>query len=146
MKEWLNFRSSEITHKSALSGAWGGHASIQWTSKGNPFTVESIKKFATDHNETYISTIPVSTEDMSKWHTSSGDKIFPLSYDGLKTIPTDDELWKNFPRHINDQNATMVQLDNGWITALGGFEKPAYSYALISSDGNQMALYHLWGE
>jgi hypothetical protein len=39
-----------------------------------------------------------------------------------------------------------MKFDTGWIIAIGGVEKPAYAYALLSGDQQKLSLYHLWGE
>ena len=146
LSEWMKFQPRAISANSAPSGAWGGRAFIQWTATdGNKFTPESIKKFAASHHFTYVSDLAVSAADLNGWTTSSGDPIFPLGYDGLDATVRDDKVWAYFPRRIT-QDSVVMKFDTNWIIAIGGVEKPAYAYALLSGDQQNLSLYHLWGE
>ena len=146
LSEWMKFQPREISANAAPSGAWGGRSYIEWTATdGNKFTAESIKKFAASHHFTHVSDLAVSAADLSGWTTSSGASIFPLDYDGFDTTVRHEEVWAYFPRSIK-QDSVVMKFDTGWIIAIGGFEKPAYAYALLSGDQRKLSLYHLWGE
>ncbi len=86
----------------------------------------------------------MSTDVIKGWRTWDGKAYFPLGYDGFspgKESGTSDR----FPRTIT-ASSTMLVFDTGWITAIGGVEKPAYGYVLLSDDGQAVSIYHLWGE
>lgn len=142
----MDFHPGEISASSAPSGSWGDSAYIEWhAASGKKFTAGSIKKFAASHHFTHVSDLSVTAAELSGWTTSSGDPIFPLSYDGLDAAANDDEVWAHFPRSIR-QDSLVMKFETGWIIAIGGVEKPAYAYALLSGDGQKLTMYHLWGE
>jgi hypothetical protein len=142
---WSGFHAESIANRHDDTGPRGGSSDIHWQSeKQNDFDITSVQKFAVTHNWKFISQQPVSKKEINEWKTRDGRPIFPLGFNGFAPGITDSANEK-FPRVISE-DATLLTFDSGWIIAMAGTTKPAYAYILITKDGKQMALYHLWGQ
>ena len=146
LEKWMQFEADAISAHAAPDGAWGGRSYIEWTAgESSKFSMAAIKAYAASHHFTHVSDHSVGATELVGWTTSSGDPIFPLSYDGFDPSIRDDEVWAYFPRHIG-QDAVVMKFDSNWRIAIGGVEKPAYAYGLLSADRKKLSFYHLWGE
>ena len=119
---------------------------MEWVaSSPEGITRTSIESFADSCNYTYVSDRQVTAAEISTWTTTTGEPIFPLSYNGVSLDVGNEDTWSYFPRQIKG-GGVIMKFDTNWIIVVGGEEAPAYAYALLSDDQTKLSLYHIWGE
>jgi hypothetical protein len=111
---------------------------------GETFGAQKVKAFSAENGWKFVSEEKVSSDRMKAWVNEQGKALFPLGYSGFAP-DKNDSTYDHFPRWILT-NATLLTFDSGWITAMGGVERPAYGYVLLAEDGKSLSVYHLWGE
>jgi hypothetical protein len=84
---------------------------------------------------------------LGDWVGSSHEPVFPLFYPTHS--PTHDFFHSGadqFPRHITG-DLVVLKFNSGWMREDPGTNEmsTAYGYAVLSKDGRQLAVYHLWG-
>lgn len=142
---WVRFPNADMTPVVRRNGPRGGWTVTSGSSHGGEaIYAQQIKAFAADNGWKFVSEQWIPDANLKTWVNSAGKPIFPLGYNGF--IPgRNDRTYDRFPRSITT-HATLLVFESGWITSMGGVQKPAYGYVLLSDDGQALSVYHLWGE
>ena len=122
-------------------GPWGGHRWIHWESPDvGAFPEVEVRQFAQNHGWRFVERTEVSSREMSDWTGVDGRNLFPLFY------PKQSGVSDDFRRHIS-RDSVILKFDSRWMREDAGTNEmsTAYGYVQLSKDGQQMAIYHLWG-
>jgi hypothetical protein len=142
---WTRFPVGQRSQNLGRQGGRGGWRALHGIPReGESFSAQRIKTYAAENDWKFLSEQKVSAESLKTWVASPDKKIFPLGTDGFAP-GKNDSAYDRFPRWIT-ANATVLIFDSGWITAIGGVEKPAVGCVLLAEDGKSFSVYHLWGE
>ncbi len=113
---------------------------MHWESNRAVFTLEKVKKFAKENGWEYVDSVVIPADTLAKWKEGG----FKFSYT--------DDFWegysnKLFPLKIVS-NSKLLRFKTGIIAVEPGNanETDVNGYVLVSDNGKQMAVYHLWGE
>jgi hypothetical protein len=84
---------------------------------------------------------------LGDWIGSSREPVFPLVYPSdSPTHAVHHSGADQFPRHITG-DLVVLKFNTKWVREDAGTSEmsPAFGYAVVSADGRQLAVYHLWG-
>ncbi len=145
---WLNFNKIFLKENISNQGAWGGHRAIYWKAdKAKTFNVKETIDFAIKNGWKLVDSVNITTEDLNTWKDIN-KPIFPLSCEGFtKNATIKHSEYEYFPRWINAE-AKVYMFKTGWIIIDPGTNESidVNGFVLLSNEGNEMSVYHLWGE
>lgn len=144
---WTDYSKVNLKEDYSKHGSRGGNSAIHWSADSTTFTFQQIKKYAEENNWEFIEGIEVNAEEVSKW-SYNAKPIFPLSHEGFsKIISTNFSTYDKFPRWING-DATVYLFKTGRVMIVPGTDdiNEVNGFVLLNKDGNEMSVYHLWGD
>ena len=144
---WKNYKSELLVKNISDQGPYGGHRAIYWKSKiQKTFTSCDVLEFARRNGWTLIDSSKFSEDQTTQW-TYNNQAVFPLTSIGFSVRHLNDADLADFPRWFGGQ-VIVYKFTTGWLTIEPGTDNSTdeNGFAVISSDGVQMAVYHLWGE
>lgn len=110
-------------------GPWGGHRHIQWKGRQDVhISVSEINVFATKNGwklfKQYIFPLPENVSD------------YP--YDQLKQL---------VPLHMQAIGCRLLVFQTDWLLVAPGSDMETYynGFVVLSADGTEWMMYHLWG-
>ncbi|MCB9018497.1 MAG: hypothetical protein H6544_07900 [Prevotellaceae bacterium] len=126
----------------------GGYRAVYWKADSlNTFNPNEIIEYATKKGWSFVDSVNISNEDLKAWQGVNG-LFFPLSSDGFNKNPTTQHNeYECFFSWINtEQNIYMFK--TGWIMIEQGTDESndVNGFVVISNKGDEMSVYHLWGE
>jgi len=143
---WESFEPQFLKENISNQGPFGGRRAMYW--KAAQVTIKSQDILNYTHKEGWevIDSLEVQTEDMSKW-IYNGNPIFPLSHDGFSVKRINNAMHKHFPRWITAK-AKVYLFTTDWAVFDLGTDESNYEngFVLLSDDGSEMSVYHIWGE
>jgi len=131
------------------NGPWGGHTSIHWNGPDNTFKSIEVIDYAENNGWILTDSLNLAAEKLLQWNKRDY-LFFPLSHDGFeKEIPPNfwNSTWDDFPRYIV-KNSTLYKYKTGILIIKPGTDEEVEinGFVLLNNDGNEMTIYHLWGE
>lgn len=140
---WNSFHKNLISKSISDNGPYGGHTEIYWKSdKQNLFTIQEVTDFAKKNKWQFSDSIFFSGKDLEIL-THNG-QTFPFTYsdfsDSLMNMAA-------FHKWITSE-LKLYRFKTNWIAIEPGNSRQTENngYVLISSDGAELCVYHLWGE
>lgn len=143
---WRDYKNELIKEDVSDQGPWGGHRAMFWKSKTeNEFRTKEIIDFAKENNWVFIEKKNVKKEELESW-TYNRELVFPLNHEGMQS-GSGTPSYADFPRWLND-DLELLKFKTPWIVVEpgSGESSDAYGYVLINNKGNEMSMYHMWGE
>jgi hypothetical protein len=144
---WKNYNKGYLLKSISDQGPFGGHRAIYWKSgKANTFNSIGVLDFAKENGWKIIDSSYFTAEQTNKW-TYNNKAVFPLTSNGFPdTLMNNTEL-EYFPLWFPEQ-IKVYKFETGWITKEPGTDSTITEngFVVISSNGSEMAIYHLWGE
>ncbi len=129
-------------------GTNGGHKAMYWKKElPDIFNARDVISFAKKNGWELSDSLEIPTDQLKTWHYNN-KPIFPLSYSGFAKTPTVNKSeYSNFPRWIN-KGLKVYLFKTGWLTYEPGTDNSieVNGFVLISNEGNELSVYHLWGE
>jgi hypothetical protein len=144
---WKNYQKDLIEKDISDEGPYGGHRAIYWKSnKADPFNSSNVLDFAKKNGWTLVGSSIFSSVQTSKW-TYANQAIFPLTHTGFSDKQFNNADLTNFPRWFGGQ-VVIYRFKTGWLTLEPGTDNSIEEngFVMISRDGDEMSVYHLWGE
>jgi len=140
---WTGFEKDHIVKNNNDQGPWGGCRSLYWKSDvSNKFTSPSLISYANKNGWQLIDSFELSADALSTWRGK--DPTFPFTYTDFLDSTM---MITAFPRWI-ETDVTLYRFKTGWIVVEPGNlrETDTNGYIILSKDGKQLSVYHLWGE
>ena len=122
---WIGYKNGDIKVKEQDNGPWGGYSRFHWVSQEHAFDPKDVQTFAKANGWSLIDSLTV--DEFVLLIKSNGKKL-----DMMDTI----------------QAIRVIRFDTGWLL-LGPEPDESTSqngYVLLSEAGDQMSVYHFWGE
>ena len=142
---WREFKPEFIAKDYGDQGGHAGYRAILWSSNSpGTFTASGVIQFAEENDWPFLDSNRYSIEHMCSWFYN-GTAVFPLGFDGLDASTEGADTYRCFPRWPNSA-VVVYKFKTPWMTVEEEDWKDAYGYAVVSSNGQNMALYHLWGD
>ncbi|MBX2972909.1 MAG: hypothetical protein KF797_07395 [Flavobacteriales bacterium] len=142
---WQGYEPALLALEVGDQGGHAGYRAILWKSDHpGTFHPSSVITFASENDWPFLDSTRYSSTDVRSW-TYDGTAVFPLDFDGFNTAINGADTYRCFPRWF-DTDAVVCRFKTPWLTVEDEDWKDAYGYAMISSNGQYMALYHLWGD
>ena len=144
---WKNYKKDFLKENINNQGPEGGHRAIHWKAeKSRTFDSKDILNFATKNGWKFVDSLEIKPEELETWNYNN-TPIFPLSYAGFSSTPINNSLYKKFPRWISSR-LKIYMFKTGWITIEPGTDdsNDVNGFVVLSDEGNEMSIYHLWGE
>lgn len=141
---WSSYENQFLNENISDLGPFGGFLAIHWRAPQNStFSRHNILEFAQNNGWECVDTLSISTRTLAQWDVS-GKPSFPFSFADFSNL---NNLEFKFPRWINS-NAVLYRHKTGWLTVQPGncMQTEVNGYIVISSDGSQFSIYHIWGE
>lgn len=140
---WTNYRIQNLVENNSNQGPFGGRRSLYWHSDiDKTFRSDQLIAFALKNGWEVHDSLNISRDALKSWE-SEGPK-FPFSY---KDFIINDSRNLVFPRWITT-DSKLYRFTTGWVALEPGtnIETNKNGYILISSNGKDLSIYHLWGE
>lgn len=146
---WTDFRPDYQISKHCDQGPYGGRRTIHWKSDVRDFfSTSEILDFAQKNGWTLVDTQLLNSEQMKSWSIND-TLIFPLYLNGIYAMYSDDNLgsWTTFFRKI-EADVTVFRFETSWLLFYPGTDESTEEngYVMVSEDGRQLSVYHLWSE
>ena len=145
---WSNFQKEYLKENLSNQGGWGGYRAMYWKAETEGvFSSKEVTNYAVKNGWEAVKNIEVKTAELSNWNYNN-KPIFPLSYEGFTKAPTTTQtIYEKFPRWINT-DLQVYMFSTGWITVEPGTNETneINGFVVLSNDGKEMSVYHLWGE
>ena len=144
---WNDYQKEFLIKNNSDQGPSGGHTAIYWkANKPNYFTSGDVLEFAIKNGWTIVDSAAYNSDQTNSW-TYNNKPVFPLSSIGFSGIPKNDAETEYFPRWFGGP-LRVYKFKTNWMTIEPGTNNSMNEngFVLISSDGAEMAVYHLWGE
>lgn len=144
---WKNYKNDLLVKNISDQGPNGGHRAIYWKSdEANLFTSSNVLDFARKNGWTLVDSLEFNSDHTNKW-TYNNKAVFPLTSTGFSDTHLNDAHLTDFPRWFGGQ-VSVYKFKTGWVTIEPGTDNSIEEngFVVISSDGTEMAVYHLWGE
>lgn len=145
---WNNFKPNLVNTKIGKQGLSGGHSVIYWeSSAAKIFTSEELVEYATKNGWELVSKTHFDADSLKKW-AYHNKNIFPLSSKGFEPNNISvDSSYEKFPRWTTS-GVTVFSFKTGWITVVPGTSESnsVNGFIMLSDNGQEVSLYHLWGE
>lgn len=136
---WENFHTGVLIHATHDNGPYGGRSEYYWNANTpHTFTIKELLTFAAKNGWQVCDSTSFPTDTLAKW------KHFPFTYTDFADSSMDFSLFQNRVR----SEAKLYRFTTGWIAVEPGNarETDKNGYALLSKEGAELAVYHLWGE
>jgi hypothetical protein len=143
---WTDFKKDFLKENITDQGPYGGHRAMYWKSeKQRMFTSKEILDFAKEKDWALVDSLEVQADDCQTWHYNS-IPIFPLSHTGFSPTVVNNGTYRYFPRWISTGKVYMFK--TGWVTIEPGTDISieVNGFVFLGDNGNEMSVYHLWGE
>lgn len=144
---WTSYKKHNIKGNVNDQGPRGGHRAIYWKAEVNTFNSRDIIDYAATNSWRLFDSIEVNEEQLKNW-TYDSKPVFPLANDGfspdsVRNIST----YAQFPRQITE-SLKVYSFKTGWLAIEPGTDDSldVNGFVLLSNAGDEMAVYHLWGE
>jgi hypothetical protein len=146
---WNWYQKEFIVAKRSDQGPWGGWRWIEWRAdQPGTFQESAVRDFAERRGWHCVQRDEYAAKTVGTWVTFKGQPIFPLLYP-MDQGPDYYQPSERFPRHISS-DSVVLKCDSGWTRKNPVDKNPdfvtAYGLIHLSTDGREMAVYHLWGE
>jgi hypothetical protein len=144
---WKNYNSRFLIKSISDQGPYGGHRALYWKSnEDKTFSSVGIIKFATENGWKLIDSSEYQAHHTTKW-TYLGKPIFPLDHTGFSEVPSNNSTFEYFPRRFGG-TVKVFKFKTGWIAIAPGTDNSIEEngFVLVNNLGNEMSVYHLWGE
>jgi hypothetical protein len=144
---WEGFEKELIIENQSDQGPWGGRRSIHWISNDKHFVERDVLNAAISYGWSPVDTVIVRERMLEKW-TDGSRQIFPFyfdgNYSGPRSITGSDDKFRRWIR--NDM--ILYRMKTNWMLFQPGTNETTAEngFLLISMDGHEMTMYHLWGE
>ena len=145
---WNNYQKDFLKKNISDQGTNGGHRAMYWKAeKQGTFISREIIGFAEKNGWEFVDSLEIQADELKTWYYNN-TAVFPLSYTGFSKTPTSNKSeceW--FPRWIN-VGLKVYQFKTGWIAYDPGTDNSIdeNGFVILNIDGNEMSVYHLWGE
>ena len=144
---WSEFKADLITETKEDQGGHGGHLAQHWKSNvPNTFLPKDVLALAKENGWELSDSSRIDTSISKKW-VDWRTPIFPLSHMGIDTnVSSMVWTYDYFPRCIVTNFSVYA-----FKTGIYGFdpatdeELSVNGFVVISEDGSEMSVYHLWG-
>lgn len=146
---WKNFRSELIEKSDSNQGPYGGKRSLFWSTPVNgTFSEKEVLEFASANKWEPVDSMTFTRKELHSWH-HDGIPVFPIYFDGAIKIYSENNLsaYTAFERWI-ESDLKVYRCRTNWLLFYPGTDESTQEngYIIISQDGRQMTIYHLWGE
>lgn len=144
---WADFKKDFLINNISDQGTSGGHRAMQWKAeRQKTFNSKEIIDFAVKNGWVFMDSLEVQTNELKTWNYNSAP-IFPLSHTGFSVMSNNNSTHKYFPRWINT-NLKIYKFKTGWTAIEPGTDNSIdeNGFVILNIDGNEMSVYHLWGE
>jgi hypothetical protein len=144
---WSKYENDKLKEDFSNQGPYGGKTVLYWKAElRNTFNVNDVLSFAKKNDWVIVGSIRVKVDDLATWNFNSRP-IFPLSYHGFSVKADNDATYKHFPRWINTEQK-IYMFKTGWLMIEPGTDQSndINGFVVINDKGNEMSVYHLWGE
>ena len=144
---WTDFQKDYLIENISDQGLNGGHKALYWKSnKSGTFTSSIIIEYATKNGWKLSDSLDFNPRELEKWFYDSSP-IFPLSYTGFSSNPTHNSTYKKFPRWV-DTDLKVYAFKTPWVVFEPGTDNSTETngFVILSNRGEEMSVYHLWGE
>ena len=144
---WKKFEHKNRIEFINQSGLFGGIHILHWVGNNDKYNKEKILKLTTENGWVLKKEEMFSSEKTKNWEYEE-KKIFPLSWRGFESeMKLDYSSFENFPRWISGEITVLsfetklvsIDLETQENILINGF-------ILLNKEGNEMTLYHQWGE
>ncbi|MCF1750325.1 hypothetical protein [Mariniradius sediminis] len=136
---WTNFHKDLILTKNSDQGPWGGHREMNWKSKSNnTFTDKELIEFADKNDWKLIDSITFSADTLTK------DIFSKLRNDDYSLDILNESI---LPKLKITDNKIFI-FKTTWLKVEPGNTRETFEngFAILSSDGTELKIYHFWGE
>jgi hypothetical protein len=143
---WTDYQEEFLKQNLSDQGPWGGTRTLYWQSEiPQTFRSYDIIQFALKNGWSLKDSLYIDTQRLNTW-ALSGSPIFPLSFSGFNATGNDN-FYSHFPRWIRSASK-VYSFKTGWVTYEPGTDKVnnINGFVLLSVDGKQLSVYHLWGD
>lgn len=144
---WKNYNSRFLIKNVSDQGPYGGHLASYWKSnQDNTFISSGIIKFANENGWRLTDSLTYDEPQTTRW-TYLGKSIFPLSEKGFSGVASNNSTYEYFPRSFGGK-IKVYKFKTGWITIDPATDNSIEEngFVLLNNRGNEMSVYHLWGE
>ncbi len=144
---WGDYKKGLLKENISNQGTSGGHRAMYWkTEKPGAFNSKEVLDFAIKNGWKFVDSLDVQTDKFKTWDYNN-TPIFPLSYKGFSSTPGNNSVHKNFPRWISSE-LKVYMFKTGWTTIEPGTDNSndVNGFVVLTNEGNEMSVYHLWGE
>jgi len=145
---WNDYQKPLLVKNLSDQGPFGGRRSMYWkVENGRIFNSKAIIEFAVKNGWEFVDSLEVQADKLKTWHYNK-TSVFPLSYSGFSSTPAGaDSEYESFPRWIN-VGLKVYQFKTGWIVYEPGTGDSfdVNGFVVLNNEGNEMSVYHMWGE
>jgi hypothetical protein len=143
---WKTFRVEYLKEDISNQGPQGGRRAMYWRARQGAFNSHEVNAYADKNGWKLTDSLEVQVMDMSAW-VYNGHPIFPLSHEGFTAKAFNSSVHKDFPRWINAKSKVYMFKTNWEVIEPGTNEGDNLNgFVLLSDDGSEMSVYHIWGE
>jgi hypothetical protein len=136
---WIDFHKDLILTKDSDQGPWGGHREIYWKSESNKtFTARELIDYANSNDWKLVDSI-----------SFSADTLTNKSFSRLKNDDYSlDILNESILSKLKSNDCKLFIYKTTWLAVEPGNTRDTFEngYAVLSSDGAGLKIYHTWGE
>lgn len=136
---WTGFHKDLIITKNSDQGPWGGRREISWKSGTiHTFTDKELIEFAEKNDWKLLDSISVFAK------TSTESSFSKLRNDGYSR----DILKEIILPKMKTTDIRIFIFETTWLAVEPGNTRETFQngFAVLSSDGTELKIYHLWGE
>jgi hypothetical protein len=134
---WNNYHTASIVIKKSNQGPRGGNREIIWKSKyTHTFDKEHVISYAKKNGWQLTDVLAVKNDSLISFgNYEQKSYSFNILTDNVATL-------------INKSSTCILIFKTGWIAIEPGNarETKKNGFAILNSDGTELAVYHLWGE
>ncbi len=144
---WDKFEPELRLEKKSDQGPWGGTRSYFWRSQNaGHFNKIQITNFALTNGWTLVDSISYKAEEF-KNITKDNNASFIIRVGPFEPSSEENFLEYNLPRWTSS-DLTLYKFKTNWLIFSPGTENSTEinGFILISKDGKEMTVYHLWGD
>lgn len=144
---WTKFQKDYLIKNNSDQGPWGGHRAMYWKAVDrNTFETKDVLDFASNNGWNLTDSSIVLRDSLKKWNYH-GKPIFPLSETGFDMIPTNNSIYRHFPRWIIS-DIKIYKFKTGWLVYDPSTNESTEEngFVIMNDNSTEMSVYHLWGE
>ncbi|MGX7666688.1 hypothetical protein [Flavobacterium pedocola] len=136
---WTDFHKDLMLTNNSNQGPWGGYREINWESEtNNTFTDKELIAFADKNDWKLLDSISFSADTLTK-----------SSFSKLKNDDYSLDLFNDniLPKLTSSDNKIFI-FKTTWLAVEPGNTRETFEngFAVLSTDGTELKIYHLWGE